>query len=114
MLKKFFINWLVLGLAVLVCARIIPGIHVDGFMDALIAALVLGLVNAFVRPILFILTLPFTIITLGIFYLILNALLLLLVGALVEGFIVNGFFAAFFGSIFIAIVGALLHKLIGK
>jgi len=111
---RFLIKWLVMTVAVLASAYIIPGIEVAGFGAALITALMLGLVNIFIRPLLVILTLPATIMTLGLFLLILNALLLHLVAWLVTGFTVNGFFPALIGSIFISIVSTTLSHLLKK
>lgn len=110
----FLVKWLVMTVAVLASSYVIPGIHVDGFGAALIAALLLGLVNIFVRPLLILLTLPMTIMTLGFFLLILNALLLYFVAWLVNGFAIAGFFSALIGSIFISIVSTLTSSLLKK
>ena len=86
--------------------------RVDTFMAALAAAFVLGLVNAVVRPVFVILTLPITVITLGLFLLVINGLLLLLVGAIVPGFFVNGFLGAVAGSVLISIVSGILTRVV--
>lgn len=91
---------LVLGaLALLFTAAVVPGIHASGFVAALIAAVALALVNGFLRPILVFLTFPITIVTLGLFLLVINAGMLLLVGNVVSGFSVHGWAAALVGSI---------------
>ncbi len=110
----FLIKWLILTVSVMAAAYIIPGMAVRSFGVALIAALILGLVNIFIKPILVVLTLPITVVTLGLFLLVINALMLYLVGALVKGFVVTGFFPALFGSILISIVSWALTSLIGK
>ncbi|HVA92026.1 MAG TPA: phage holin family protein [Chloroflexota bacterium] len=91
---------LLLGaLALLLTAAIVPGIHASGFLAALVAALALALVNGFLRPILIFLTLPITLVTLGLFLLVINAGMLLLVGNVVTGFSVHGWAAALVGSL---------------
>ncbi|MBU1348558.1 phage holin family protein [Patescibacteria group bacterium] len=94
-LIRFILN----ALAVMAAAYIVPGISVRNFWAALIAALVIGLANALVRPVLLLLTLPITIVTLGLFTLVINALMFWLAAVLVSGFTVVGFWAAFWGAI---------------
>jgi len=91
-------------MAILVASRLVPGIEVDTLMTAILAAAVLGLINVFIKPVLLILTLPLSILTLGIFTFFLNALLLELVAHFVKGFKVQSFLAAFLGSLLISIV----------
>ena len=110
----FLTRWLVMTIAVLASSYVIPGIEVSGFGAALVAALLLGLANNFIRPLLVVLTLPMTIMTLGFFLLIINALLLYFVAWLVNGFAIAGFFSALIGSIFISIVSALTSTLLKK
>lgn len=98
------------ALALLIAAYLIPGIVVDGLYTALIAALVLGLLNLTVKPILFILTLPITIVTLGLFAFIINALLFLFVASFIEGFAVGGFLDALLGSLIVSIVSTVGSK----
>jgi putative membrane protein len=105
------INWLVSGLAILVSAYILPGVHVSSLAAALVTAVVLGVVNAFIKPILVILTLPITILTLGLFTLVINALLILLTAKLVPGFQVDGFLWAVIFSIVLSLINSFLHKL---
>ena len=97
---------------VLLAARLIPGISVTSPTAAILAGLVLGVVNATIRPVLIVLTLPFTIVTLGLFIFIINAACLALAAWLVPGFGVRGFVPAFFGSIFISIVSWILSALL--
>lgn len=88
---KILVHLLLSGLAVFVAARLLPGVHVNSYQTALIAAIVLGVVNAFIRPIVFILTLPITILTLGLFTFVIIGGCVLLVAHLVPGFRVDGF-----------------------
>jgi putative membrane protein len=104
----FLIRVLINALAIYFTAAIVPGIALSGLMAALGAGLVLGLVNAVVRPILIFLTLPFTLLTLGLFLFVLNGLCLWLTSALVKGFEVHGFWSAVFGSILVSVVSWLL------
>jgi putative membrane protein len=100
----FLIRLLANALAILAAAYILPGIEVSGGLSLLAAALVLALINAFIRPILLFLTLPFTLVTLGLFIFLLNAFCLWLTSQLVKGFEVHGFWTAVFGALFISIV----------
>ena len=111
---RILLVWLLNALALMAVAYLVPSISVSSFWAALIAALVLGLVNAVIRPILILLTLPATVLTLGLFILVLNGLLFWLVGAFVEGFVVGGFWAGFFGAILFSIVSWLLSALVLK
>ncbi|KHK57191.1 membrane protein [Ralstonia sp. A12] len=104
--------WVINALALLLVAYLLKGIHVNGFGSALIAALVLGLVNTLIRPILVILTLPVTLLTLGLFIFILNALLFMFVGNLLAGFQVASFGAALLGSILYSVISWLLSSLL--
>ena len=96
------------ALAIFLAAAIVPGIEIRGVLTALGARLVLGLVNAVVRPILIVLTLPLTLVTLGLFLFVLNGLCLLLTSLLVKGFEVHGFWAAIFGALLVSVVSWLL------
>jgi putative membrane protein len=104
----FLIRVLMNALAIYFAAAIVPGIELSGTMAALGSGLVLGLVNAVVRPILIIMTLPFTLLTLGLFLFVLNGFCLWLTSWLVKGFEVHGFWAAIFGSILVSVVSWLL------
>jgi putative membrane protein len=97
-------RWIVTAAALLLVAYLYPGVTVEGFVAALVAALVLGLVNAVVRPLLIILTLPVTLLTLGLFIFVINALLFWFVAEIVHGFRVTGFGAALIGSILYSLI----------
>lgn len=97
------------GLAVFLAAQLVPGIEVKGFGTALLAALILGIVNTVIRPVLVFFTLPISFLTLGLFIFVINALLFWLVGAFVSGFEVDGFFSAFFGAIIVSIISWVLN-----
>lgn len=101
---KILAHWIVNAAALLLVAYLYPGVHVDGFGSALVAALVLGLVNAVIRPILVILTLPVTLLTLGLFLFVINALLFWFVAEILRGFTVTGFGAALVGSILYSLI----------
>jgi putative membrane protein len=103
-MSAFVIRWLVTTLAVFVAEKLIPGIDCEGWGSLLGASLLLGIINAFVRPVLLILSIPFIVVTMGLFILVVNSLMLLLVSALMPGFEVSGFWQAFFGSIVISLV----------
>jgi putative membrane protein len=109
---RILLVWLVNALALIAVAYLLPSISVSSFTSALIAALVLGLLNAIIRPVLVLLTLPVTIVTLGLFILVINALLFWLAGSILEGFHVQGFWGAFVGSILFSIVSWLLSALV--
>ena len=106
------IHWFLSAGSLLIVAFIFPGIRVDGLGPALIAPIVIGLINATLGLVVKIITLPLTLLTLGIFWLIINALMLQLAAALVPGFFVAGFFSAFFGAIILSIINMLLRSLI--
>ena len=107
----FIIRLIIHMVAILIISYLFPKmIWVDGLMAALIAAFLLGIVNVIIRPILVFLTLPLTVLTLGLFLLVINGLMLWLVAALVKGFHVNGFWGAVFGSILISIVSWILSR----
>lgn len=109
---KLIAKVLITALALLLVAEVIPGIEVDGLFTAIIAAVLLGLFNLIARPILVVLTLPITIITLGLFIFIINAVLFWFVASFLEGFAVQGFWAALLGSIIVSIISALGNKFI--
>jgi putative membrane protein len=109
---RLLIVWLINAVALIAVAYLMPGIAVSSFGAALVAALVLGLVNAFVRPILVLLTLPVTILTLGLFIFVLNGLLFWMVGSWLQGFEVAGFWPAVFGAIVFSIISWALSALV--
>lgn len=98
------INWLLAALAIMATAYLLPGVSLSGFVPALVTALVLGLVNAIIKPVLLLLTLPINILTLGLFTLVINALLIMLVSKLVSGFQVQGFWWALVFSVVLTVV----------
>lgn len=105
------IRWILFALALLFIAWLIPGIHVGSFQAALLAAFVIGLVNIFIRPLFVILTIPITILTLGLFIFIINALLFLLVAHVVPGFQVDSFLSALLGSILLSIISIFINNM---
>lgn len=109
---EILINWVVSAMVIFSVAYLMPGVHVESFTSALVVALVLGIINAFVKPVLIILTLPITILTLGLFTLILNALLILLVSHIVPGFTVDGFLWALAFGIVLSIANTVVHNLL--
>lgn len=111
---RHLINWILSALAVWVVAHLIRGFHVNGAAAALIAALVIGLVNATIGALLKIVTFPLTVLTLGIFWLVINALMLELASAILSpAFRVDSFFAAFWGAIILSLVNMLFRWLAG-
>ncbi len=109
---RLLLLWILNAVALLAVTWLLPSIQLDGFGSALAAALVLGFINTLVRPVLTILTLPLTVLTLGIFYLVLNALLFWLASTLLPGFHVGGFFSALVGAILYGVIAWLLSALI--
>jgi putative membrane protein len=109
---RLILVWILNAIALLGVAYIYPGVQVEDWLSAAIAALVLGLVNTIVKPILIVLTLPVTILTLGLFLLVLNALLFWGVSEVIKGFHVNGFWAALIGALLYSLIGWLLSKLL--
>src|SRR3972149_38973 len=109
---NIILRLIILTLGVFVAAYLVPGIHIAGYGAAIKAALLLGFLNIFIKPALFLLTLPINILTLGVFTLIINGLLLWFVGAVVHGFSISGFFTALLGSIIISILSILLNRFI--
>jgi len=101
---RFLINWFLYALAIGITAWILPGVRLDGVFAALVTAAILGLVNGILRPVLFIFTLPLTILTLGLFLFVLNALMVLLAAAIVPGFTVMGFWWAVLFSLVLSVV----------
>ena len=101
---------IVTSFALLLVAEFLPGIRIDGLVPAILAAVVLGILNAIVRPILVILTLPITVLTLGLFIFVINAFLFLFVASFIDGFHVAGFWTALFGSVLVSIVSAIVNK----
>lgn len=109
---KFIANWVLNALALYLVSKILTGIQLRDFWSALIAVAVIGLVNALIKPILLLLTLPITILTLGLFTFVINALMLLLASSFAPGFHIDGFGTALLGSILLSIISTLLHRLV--
>jgi len=106
--------WILNAVALLVVAYVLPGIVVASFGSAMLAALVLGLINSLVKPVLILLTLPITIVTLGLFLLVLNALMFWFAGSILTGFQVNGFWWAVGGAILYSLISGSLSNLINN
>lgn len=107
---NLILRWVVFALSLLFVAWIVPGISLEGFMSALWATLVMGLVNISIRPVLILLTIPINLLTLGLFTFIINALLFWFVSSIVEGFEVDGFFAALFGSFLLSLITTFINR----
>lgn len=112
-MKGFLIRCAVTGVAVFLATRIVPGITVDDLGAGLAAVLVLAFLNALIRPLLYLVSLPFIVVTLGVFMVLINACLLGLVGLLVKGFHISGFWPAVGGAILISIVSSILNLWVG-
>ena len=108
------VRWLVLTAAILIASYLISGIEVSGFFSAFLAAAILGILNIFFRPILFILTLPINLLTFGLFTFVINALLLKMASGVISGFQVHGFWSALFGALVISVVNWLLTSFINE
>ena len=109
---KLLLVWLVNAVALMAVGYLVPGIAVSGLWTALVAALVLGLVNTVIRPLLILLTLPVTLLTLGLFIFVINGLMFWAVGSFVEGFRVSGFWSGVFGAIVYSLISWLLSALL--
>lgn len=109
---SLILRLIILTSGVFLAAYLVPGIYVAGYGAAIKAALLLGFLNIFIKPVIFLLTLPINILTLGLFTLVINGLLLWLVGSVVTGFSISGFFTAILGSVIISILSILLNRFI--
>ena len=103
-MSAFLLRWMVTTVAVFAAEKLVPGIHCSGLGALLGASLLLGIITAFVRPVLLLLSIPFIIVTMGLFIFVVNALLLMLVSSVIPAFTVDGFWSAFFGAVVIGIV----------
>lgn len=110
---KLLSKWLLSAAALLLVAYIYPGVAVKSFGAALVAAFVLGLLNTVVRPVLVVLTLPVTLVTLGLFMFVINALMFWAAASLLDGFHVNGFLAALLGSLIYSVLGLVIESALG-
>lgn len=113
-MKKLLVHWLLSALSLLLVAHFVPGFYVKGFGTALIAAVVIGLVNGTLGLILKILTLPVTILTFGLFLLVINALMLKFSALLVPGFTVRGFWPALLGGAILSVLSMVIRRVLGK
>ena len=111
---RLILHWILSAVALLIVARLIPGFYIRGFGSALIAAVVIGLVNATLGFLLKLISLPLIILTLGIFWFVINALMLMFASAFVPGFIVRGFWPAFWGAIVLSLVNMAFRTLIPR
>jgi len=109
---RFLARLVLNGLAIIIAAWLLPGIHITSTLSALLAGVILGFVNAIVRPVLFFLTLPLTLLTLGLFIFVLNAICFALTAWLVPGFSVDGFFSALVGALLVSVVSWILNGLV--
>ena len=109
---KFLVRMLLNGIAIIIASLFVPGLHISTVLAALVAGVFLGLVNALVRPILLLLTLPLTLLTLGLFIFVINSACLALAAFLVPGFSIDGFGSAFFGALIVSIVSWILSGLL--
>lgn len=110
---KILIHWLILALAVLASAYVIPGIHATGILTAIIVAAILAFINTIIKPIISILTLPLNIITLGLFSLVINGLFFWFVAHLISGFTIETFKAAFLGALVVSVINWIGEKVLG-
>ena len=111
---RLLLHWLLSALALLIVARVVPGFYVRDLTTALWAAVIIGLINATLGALLKLITLPLTILTLGIFWIVINALMLWFATAFVSGFRISGFVAAFVGAIVLMLVNILFRALLPK
>ena len=109
---RFLVRLVLNGLAIITAAWLLPGIHITSPLSALLAGVILGFVNAIVRPVLFFLTLPLTLLTLGLFIFVVNAICFALTAWLVPGFTVDGFFSAVFGALLVSVVSWILNGVV--
>lgn len=107
---NIILNWILSAIAIMISAYVLPGVHVAGFTVALILAVILGVINAVLKPILLIFTLPINILTLGLFTFVINAFLVMLAAGLVKGFSVDSFWWALAFSLILSLVNGFFHK----
>lgn len=111
-MQTLLVKWLITSIAIFLVGSFLPGIHVADYMTALWAALALGILNAIIRPILLILTLPINLITLGLFTFVLNGLMFLLAARFVSGFQVDGFWWAVFGALLVSTISTVMDRIL--
>ena len=112
-MQGIFIRTLICMLGLFLASRLIPGVSIEGMGNFILAALLLGLVNAFIRPLMFLFTLPLTIVTMGLFIFVVNAAMFGLVAAMLDNFQVSGFWSALFGAIVVSITSTIASWYIG-
>jgi putative membrane protein len=112
-MPHFLLTWLLTALALVITAKLVPGFKIDSFPAALVASVVLGLLNAIIKPIMVVLTLPITLVTLGLFLFVLNAITIWVAGYITPGFDVDSFVPALVGSIVLTIVASVLNFVVG-
>ncbi len=105
------IRWIFFTLAILFVAWLVPGIFVENFQSAMLVTVIMALINIFIRPLIVFITLPINILTLGLFGLVVNALLFMLAGYIAPGFYVDGFLAAFLGSVVLSFLGLIINMI---
>jgi putative membrane protein len=105
------VHWMIYAVAIVITAYLLPGVRLSGFFAALVTALVLGLVNTFIKPLLLLLTLPLNILTLGLLTFVINALLILLTSSIVPGFVVAGFWWALLFSLVLSVINYILGSI---
>ena len=113
-MRGVLIKWVINSLAILIVTYIVKGIEIASPITAIVAAFVLGIINAFLRPLIILITLPINIFTLGLFTFLINVFLFHLVSKIIKGFVVTGFWPAFFGALLFSIISFLLSLLINK
>lgn len=113
-MPRFLLTWLVTAVSLMITAHLVEGFQVKNFGAALVAAVIIGLANAIIRPILTVLTLPITIVTLGLFLFVVNALTIWLAGSIAPGFMVTGFVPALIGSIVLSIVATVINFVVER
>lgn len=111
---NFILNIVVTAIAVLLVANFLPGVHVDTFSTSLLVAIVLAFMNSIVKPILTILTIPITLVTMGLFLIAINGIIILMTDKLIDGFEVNGFWWALIFSFILSIVTSILNAIVGN
>ncbi|HUK55500.1 MAG TPA: phage holin family protein [Nitrospiria bacterium] len=111
-MKGILIRWVINALALILVSHVVKGIEVDHLLAAFVAAAVLGVMNSVVRPILLFLTLPITLLTLGLFVLVINGFMLYIAGAVVKGFHVTGFWSSVFGALFLSVISWIANAFI--
>jgi len=113
-MNGILVRWLILTIAIIVTSYLLDGIQVGGFFSAFFAAAIFGILNAFFRPVLLIITLPINIITLGLFTFVINAVLLMMASGVISGFDVAGFWSAVFGSFFISLISWFITSFVNE